>query len=150
MARQGTTYAERSTHVGAEISTPIADAIDLWRITMRRREEDQRTILHKAASELFKLLKVDATVHPGESHSAACQAVATALADLGQDLPADEARRILAEAEEGKENEDDEATDEKEDRAQAGRCSGRRGKVGHAVPQQGRRRVCRHHHWRSP
>lgn len=87
----------------AEISTPISDAITLWSVMMRRRDgEDQRTILRRAAVDLFEQLRVDKTVHP-EAHAAACQAVAAALDDLGQDLPAAEASRIVAEAKAGKE-----------------------------------------------
>jgi hypothetical protein len=75
----------------------VADTIELWRLTMRLDGGDHRAVLRKAASDLFQQLKIDATVHP-ETHAAACQAVSAALADMAQDIPADEARRILEEA----------------------------------------------------
>ena len=101
----------------AEISTPIADAIELWRLTMKRRDgDDQRTVLRKAASDLFQQLKIDATVHP-ETHAASCQAVTAALANMGQDIPADEAGRILDDARQdgANHNEGDEDNEEADD-----------------------------------
>ena len=84
-----------------KISTPIADAIALWQLTMKRRDgEDPRNILLKAAVDLYQQLKVDATEHP-ETHLAACRAVDAALTEMGQDLPQDEVRRILEEARNG-------------------------------------------------
>ena len=98
---------------GVQIPTPIADAIALWQLTMKRRDgEDRCSIFRKAAVDLFEQLRVDATVHP-QTHAAARQAVAAALAHLAQDIPADEARRILEQAEAG---DDDGAKDEKEEK----------------------------------
>ena len=99
----------------AQISTVIVERIALWQLTMKCRDgEDQRVILRKAAADLFTQLRVDATVHP-ETHAATCQAVAAALAHLAQDIPADEARRILEQAEAG--GVDDGGTkDEKEEK----------------------------------
>ena len=84
-----------------QISAPIADAIELWQLTMKCRDgEDQRSNTSQGRRRPFEQLRVDATVHP-ETHAAARQAVAAALAHLAQDIPADEARRILEQAEAG-------------------------------------------------
>jgi hypothetical protein len=98
-----------------EISTPIADAIELWRLTMKRHDgENPRNVLRKAAVDLYEQLRIDATVHP-RSHRAACQAVAAALTHMGQDIPADEARRILEEAKAGDVDDADDEDDAKDD-----------------------------------
>lgn len=100
-----------------QVSAPIADAIALWQLTMKRGEDDPRNVLRKAAADLYEQLKIDATVAQPEAHLAACRAVDTALAEMGQALPQDEVRRILEEAKAGKTDKTEDggkATGEKE------------------------------------
>ena len=76
---------------------PIADRIALWQLTMKCRDgEDQRTVLGKAAVDLFTLLRVDATVQPEKLTPPPGRQSPPRSLTWRKISPADEARHILS------------------------------------------------------
>ena len=85
----------------SEIELPfaIAETIASWRrIFVGRNGADPRSLLRKAAADLWQTIEVDRMVHP-ESHAAARQEVVDALQDMIQigGIGPDDAQFIFAE-----------------------------------------------------
>ena len=83
----------------AEISVVVADSIASWRrIFAGRNGADARTLLRRAAGDLFETLEINRTVYP-QSQGVARQEVVDALADMADvsGIGPDEAQYIFAE-----------------------------------------------------
>jgi RecA-family ATPase len=85
----------------AEISTAVADELASWRRIFAARKEgvDPRALLRNAAGDLWKILQIDATVHP-DSNGVARQEVVDALQIMaeGAAIAPDDAQRIFSES----------------------------------------------------
>jgi hypothetical protein len=85
----------------AVISVTVADEIASWRRVFANRANgvDACGLLQNAARDLYRILAIDATVHP-ETNGVARQDVVDALQDMAEsaDILPDDAQRIFAES----------------------------------------------------
>jgi hypothetical protein len=84
-----------------EVSPPVYETVASWRRIIEGRQNgvDARALLRRAATDLWQVLEIDRTIHPG-SHAVARQEAVDALGTMaeGAGVGPEDAQFILAEA----------------------------------------------------